>query len=264
MGAYYPSSSYIHELDARVKVVSIILILSLLFFTTSFYGYAILACFLLGLIFSAQLPLMLFNGIASLRFVLILTFLLSIFLTPGETILFHWRWLYVTSEGMQAGIILIVRVVLMILATTILTLTTTPFSLTHALEFLLSPLQKLRFPVAEGVLMINLALRFVPTIIEEKDRIMNSQKARGASFEAEGIFKKAKSIVPVLIPLIISSFKRAEDLAFAMEARCFKIGATRTNYQVMKMTRKDYKALLIMSVFFVSMIAFEILQRHIL
>jgi len=143
-------------------------------------------------------------------------------------------------------------------------MTTTAFSLTSTLEFLFSPLKKLRLPVAEGALMINLALRFIPTLIEEKDRIMNSQKARGASFEVDGILQKARSIIPVLIPLIISSFKRADDLALAMEARCFKIRGVRTNYRAMQMRREDYLALLVMVIFFVSILAFELGLKHIL
>jgi len=258
IGTYYPIASYIHKLDARVKVIAVVMVIVLLFFSSSFWSYGLIACFLLGLFLSARLPLRLLNGIRAMRFILILTFLFSVFWAQGDRVLFEWRWIYATAEGVHAGIVLIVRVVLMLLVTTILTLTTTPFSLTNALEFLLSPLQKLRLPVSEGALMINLALRFVPTIIDEKDRIINSQKARGASFEADGIFKKAVSMIPVLIPLIISSFKRADDLALAIEARCFKIGAPRSSYRIMQMTSKDYKALLIISLFFVSMIAFEI------
>jgi len=258
IGIYYPITTYIHELDARVKVVATVMITVLLFLTSSFWGYALITCFLLGLIISTHLPLKLLGGIRSLRFVLILTFFLSVFFTPGETVLFEWRWFYATAEGVHDGFVLIIRVVLMLITTTILTLTTTAFMLMSALEFLLLPLKKLRFPIAEGVLMINLALRFIPTITSEKDRIINSQKARGASFEADGLLKKAKNVIPVLLPLIISAFKRADDLALAMEARCLKIGTTRTNYKIMRMTKKDYKALLIMSIFLIIMIVFEI------
>ena len=264
IGSYYSLPTYIHEIDERVKVVASVMVTILLFLMSSLWGHMLVACFLLGLIFSARLPIRLLSGISSLRNVLVLTFLLSVFMTSGEIILFEWRWICVTIEGVHAGIVLIARVVLMLITTMILTSTTTAFALTRAVEFLLSPLKKLRFSIAQGALMINLALRFIPTITSEKDRIINSQKARGASFEADGILKKSKSIIPVIIPLIISAFKRADDLAFAMEARCFKIGEIRTNYQIMQMTKKDYKALLIMSIFFVGMIAFEILQKHIL
>jgi len=259
IGTYYPVATYLHILDARVKVVATTMVTILLFFTSSFWAYGLLACFLATLILTAKLPLRLLRTLSSLRYILIFTLFFSVFMTPGEQVLFGWSWLYATREGLMAGIILIIRVTLMIFVTTILTLTTPTIELTSAFEFLLSPLQKLRFPVAEGALMINLALRFIPTIMEENQRIMNSQKARGVSFEAEGLMGKVRSIIPVLIPLILSSFKRAEDLALAMEARNFKIGGKRTSYRMMRMTSKDYKILLVMLLFFLCMIGFEIM-----
>ena len=257
MGMYYPVVTYLHQLDARVKVVAMVMVMILLFFSSHFFSYALIACFVLGLAVSAGLPLRLFGGIRMLRIFLVLMFLLSVFGVPGEMILFEWRGIYATVEGAHAGLILVVRVVLMLGLTTTLTLTTPPFLLTHALEFLLSPLKKGRLPVAEGVLMINLALRFVPTVMDESNRMINAQKARGASFESEGILKRAKGMIPVLIPLILSSFKRADDLAAAMEARCFKIGSKRTSFYDMKMVKKDYVALLCIFLFFVAVIGLD-------
>jgi len=262
MGAYYPVATYLHQLDARVKIIATTMVIILLFFASSFWSYGFLASFLTVLILTAKLPFRLLRGMASLRFILIFTLFFSIFMTPGEEILFGVSWFYATGEGLMAGIVLIIRVSLMILVTTILTLTTTPFELTSAFHFLLAPLKKLRLPVAEGALMINLALRFVPTIIEENQRIMNSQKARGVSFEVGGVIQKVKNIISILIPLIISSFKRAEDLAFAMEARNFKIGEVRTNFRVMRMAHRDYIGLLIIGLFFLILLLFESIMNY--
>ena len=264
IGMYYPVATYLHQLDGRVKVITMMMVMTVLFFSSNFWIYGLIFSCLLGLIVHARLPLKGFNGIASLRFIFVLTFFLSVFLVPGERILFEWHWIYGTVEGLRIGLVLVIRIILMLFTTTILTMTTTPFQLTSALAFLLSPLQKMGLPVAEGTLMVNLALRFVPTLMEEKDRIINAQKARGANFEEGGILKKAKSIIPVLIPLIISSFKRADDLALAMEARCFKIGKSRTNYRRLKMTHKDYKILLVILLLMLMMMALEIRLRSFL
>lgn len=262
MGMYEPMTTYIHELDARVKVIATVLMMTLLFSSSSFLSYTLIACFLLGLTLSARLPLKQLGGLSAWRVILVLTFLLNMFLTPGETIWVTWRWIDVTVEGVQTGLLLVARIVLMVLTTTILTLTTKVLTLTSALAFLASPLKKLRFPVAEGVLIIHLALRFVPTLIEEKDRIISAQKARGASFEAGSILKKAYNMIPILIPLMIASLKRAEDLAHAMEARSYQIGALRTSFHEMKMTKKDYTTLLVIFLFFAGMVGLECFIRR--
>jgi len=257
IGMYYQAPTYLHKLDARVKVVAVVLITTLLFFVTTFWSYLLITSFLLGLILTAKLPLSL-GSVKSLSTVLLLTLILSTFSTPGTVVLWELGSLYATTAGLYAGMILIVRTVLMLMTTTILTMTTTAFTLTRAIEFLLAPLKKLRFPVAEGALLVNLALRFIPTIISEKDRIIKAQKACGASFEVDGILKKAKSLIAVLIPLTISAFKRADDLALAMQARAFKLGALRTSYQTMKMNYQDYQALIALCLFFIMTLGLEI------
>lgn len=264
IGMYYLVDTYLHQLDARVKVSATAIVMTLLFFLSNFWSFLLIFCSLLGVMIYARLPFRLFQGFRSLRFFLILTLLLSMFLVPGERILFEWRAIYATLEGVNVGLILVIRIILMLFTTTILTMTTTSIELTNALAYLFSPLQKLRLPVAESALMINLALRFVPTIMEEKDRIVDAQKARGVNFEATGISQKAKNLVPVIVPLILSSFKRADDLALAMEARCFKIERKRTSYRMMRMTRRDYITLLIMMLFFMAILAFEHKLMHII
>jgi len=264
IGMYYLVVTYLHELDARVKVLTTTIVMTLLFFLSSVWSFVLIFCCLIGVMIHARLPLKLFHGIRSLRLFLVFTMLLSMFLVPGEHILFEWQDIYVTLEGVAVGLILVIRIILMLFTTTILMMTTTSTELTSALAFWFSPLQKLRLPVAEGALMINLALRFVPTIMEEKDRIINAQKARGVSFEESSILKKVKSLIPVIVPLIISSFKRADDLALAMEARCFKIGRKRTSYRMMKMMPKDYLGLVIAAIFFIVILAFELFIQHIL
>ena len=263
IGTYYLVSTYLHELDARVKVLATTIVMTLLFFLSSFWSFLLIFCCIVGLFIHARLPLLL-NGIKSMRLFLVFTVILSMFLVPGESILFEWHGIYMTLEGLNVGLILVTRIILMLFTTTILMMTTTSIELTNAMAFLFSPLQKLRLPVAEAALMINLALRFVPTLMEEKDRIVNAQKARGVNFEEGSISDKAKNLIPVIIPLILSAFKRADDLALAMEARCFKIGRTRTSYRLMKMTAKDYVGLLIMLAFFIAILAFEYLVWHIL
>lgn len=259
LGAYYPSATYLHQLDARVKIIAAVMMTVLLFFASNFWTFGLLTCFLVILTLTAKLPLKFLQGLASLRMILILTLFFSIFMTPGEVILFRWAWFYATKEGLMTGIILIIRVALMIFATTVLTLTTTPLQLTSALESMLSPLKKIKLPIAEGALMVSLALRFVPTVLEESQRIVNSQKARGVTFEAGGLIKKIKGIISILIPLILSSFKRADDLSLALEARNFKIRKKRTHYRVMEMKRADYVGLLVMTAFSIAVLAINYL-----
>ncbi len=254
LGQYFPGESFIHKLDARVKIICVILYITWLFFVKSFAAYGILAAFVLLVTTVSKTPIKtLVKSVRPLLVIIIFTSAINIFYTAGTPI-FTLGFLKPTWEGLYAAAFMVSRIVLLIVGTSLLTYTTSPIMLTDAIERLLNPLKKLKAPVHELAMMMTIALRFIPTLIEETDKIMNAQKARGADFETGSLVKRASSLVPILVPLFVSSFRRADELAIAMECRCYHGGQGRTRLKVMKMGGRDFFALLFMGALFAAVL----------
>lgn len=244
IGQYFPGRSFIHLLDPRIKIVISFLFIVLIFFVKSFLGYAFVFLFLASIVAISQIPpKYVIKGLRPLLFIIILTFILNIFFTSGETVLFRLGFLVLTKEGLLQGVFMALRLIFLVSGTSLLTLTTSPIALTDGIESLLNPLKVIKFPAHELAMMMTIALRFIPTLLEETDKIMKAQMARGADFESGNILQRAKALVPLLVPLFISAFRRADELAMAMEARCYRGGDNRTRMKVLRVDRRDYIAL---------------------
>ncbi len=244
MGQYYPVDSPIHRLDPRMKLIATILFIVAVFLAKSFLGYFLLLGFLYLTARLARVPFrMLLRGLKPLRIILILTFLLNLFFTPGETVLLSFWVVRITREALFQALFYSLRLAFLVAGTSLLTLTTSPVSLSDGIELLLNPLKKIHFPVHELAMMMTIALRFIPTLLEETDKIMKAQMARGADFESGNLLARAKAMVPLLVPLFVSAFRRAGALAMAMESRCYHGGEGRTRLRVLKITRNDWLAL---------------------
>ncbi len=253
-GQYYPSSSFVHKSDPRVKLLGLIAYIVALFITKNFYGMA--ACFLVlvVVIIAARVPLgSVLRSVKAVIFLLIFTAVLNLFFHGGteENLLVHWGILKIYLEGVIFTVFFVFRLFFLVMGSALLTLTTTPVELTDGIESLLKPLKLIRFPVHELALIMSIALRFIPTLIDETNRIISAQKARGADFESGNIFKRIKAIVPILIPLLISAFRRAEELGDAMDARCYSGSKNRTKYKKLKLGWRD----LICALVFAALIA---------
>lgn len=255
IGQYFPGTSVIHRMDSRVKLLLDILYLVILFSSQTFTGLLVgilfmVVCYLLSHIklimilksIKPILPLMLFTGVLNILFI------------TGEEPLFKWWIISIYPEGIRTTLFILLRIPALIIGMSLLTYTTSPIMLTDAIERLLSPLKKVRFPVHELSMMMTIALRFIPTLVEETDKIMCAQKARGAELDTGGLMKKAKALVPVLIPLFVSAFKRANELATAMECRCYHGGEGRTRLRQLKTAPRDYVAIVIMLALFAGII----------
>jgi len=243
LGQFFPGTSPIHRLDPRIKLVLTVLIAILVFFVGTFVGYAILAGFILAVAVMSKLPLgYLFKGLKPLWLLVVFTFILNTLTTPGETVWWSWWVLQLTPDGLYRAIFFALRMLFLVFTTSLLTLTTSPIALTDAMEQLFKPLTIIRFPVHEMSMMMSLALHLIPILLEETDKIMKAQKARGADFESGNLFQRARSLVPLLVPLFLSAFRRAEDLAMAMEARCYRGGEGRTRMKVLRTNPKDWIA----------------------
>ena len=241
LGQFFPGDSLIHRLDPRTKLIALIFYIITLFTAGSWLSYGLVLLFLVTCIGISQVPLKAFvRGMKPLLLILVFTGLLNLFLTPGETVLLQWWKIVITLEGVTRAIFMMARILLLISGTFLLTYTTSPISLTDGLESLLGPLKKLRLPVHELSMMMCIALRFIPTLIEETDKIMSAQKARGADFESGSLMKRVKALVPILVPLFISAFRRADELATAMECRCYHGGEGRTKMKLLRYKRRDY------------------------
>ena len=251
IGQYYPASSPIHSLDPRLKLIYTFSFIALLFFITSALGYVAASGLVALSIKMSGVPFrFILRGLRAMLFLLMFTVMLNVLFIPGEDLVFRFGIISVYSEGLVRAAMMGVRLVLLLLCSSLLTLTTPPIELTAAIEFILTPLKKIRVPAAEIAMMMTIALRFIPTLIEEMDKIMKAQKARGADFETGGLIKKAKSLIPLLIPLFISAFRRADELAMAMEARCYRPDAPRTRMKVLRLARRDFVALAVICLFF--------------
>lgn len=243
LGQYFPGNTIIHRLDPRTKIIIVFLYIVALFKAESWISYGIVVAFsAVTMIVSKIKPKSIFSGLKPMLIIIVLTALLNAFYTDGTPVREGWP---ITIEGISRALQMILRIILLISGTFLLTYTTSPMELTDGLERLFNPLKKIRVPVHEMTMMMSMALRFIPILIEETDKIMSAQKARGADFETGGIVKRAKALIPILVPLFVSAFKRADDLAVAMESRCYHGGEGRTRMKVMKMTAKDYIAIVI-------------------
>lgn len=242
LGQYYQTESVIHRLDPRVKLVTTICFIISLFIVDNWIGYLIAILFLALVIRLSRVPVkFMVRGMKSILFLLIVAGCFNLFLTPGEVLVSFWK-LKITKEGIFLASFMVLRLILLIMGSSVMTLTTTPNQLTDGLEKLLGPLKHLRVPVHEIAMMMSIALRFIPILMEETDKIMKAQIARGADFESGNLIKKAKSLVPLLVPLFISAFRRANDLAMAMEARCYRGGEHRTKMKPLIYRKRDWCA----------------------
>lgn len=247
LGQYYPAASLMHRLDARIKIVLAVAFMVLAFLVNTWQGYGMIFLMLMTAIWLSKVPVrFVAKGLRPILFILIFTFVLNMFLTPGQTVWWHWWIFRLTREGVLFAVQMSVRLALLVAGTSMLTLTTAPLQLTDGLESLLRPLKVVRFPVHEMAMMMSIALRFIPTLAEEADRIRKAQAARGADFDTGSLFKRAASLIPLLVPLFVGAFRRAEELATAMEARCYHGGEGRTKLNVMHMGGRDYVALCVM------------------
>lgn len=252
IGQYYAAASYLHRLDARVKVVGTLVYIISLFCIDSFGGYIIATLFFSAMVLLSKVPFkFIIRGLKPILFMLVFTAALNLFWTSGQNILLQFGVIRITQEGVVKAVFMAYRFILLIIGSSLMTLTTTPNQLTDAIENLLHPLNKIKVPVHEIAMMMSIALRFIPILVEETDKIMKAQKARGADFESGNIFRRLKSMIPILIPLFVSASRRAGELALAMDARCYHGGEGRTKMKPLKYKACDFKAYLILAGYFV-------------
>ena len=242
LGQYFPGTSIIHQLDPRTKIMSTILFISSIFLAENYQAYSIVAIFVGIIIALAGIPLiMIVRSLKPLLFIILLTLLIHIFTTPGSVV-YVLGPLTVTQEGVRMGLLMTLRLVFLIIISSLLTFTTSPVALTDGIERLLKPFKKIGLPAHELAMMMTIALRFIPTLLEETDRIMKAQMARGADFTSGNLLRRARNMIPLLVPLFISAFRRADELATAMEARCYRGGDHRTRMKQLKITVQDWVA----------------------
>jgi len=241
LGQFFPGNSVIHNLDPRTKLVMLIVYIVALFVAKSYISYAVMLAFLIGSIAISKIPpKSIVRGMKPLVLILIFTGILNIFFTTGEKVLVSFWNITIYAEGLERAVFMVVRILMLISGTFLLTYTTSPIALTDGLESLLGPLKVIKVPVHELSMMMCIALRFIPTLIEETDKIMSAQKARGADFESGKLMERVKALIPILVPLFISAFRRADELATAMECRCYQGGDGRTKMKLLRYMRRDY------------------------
>ena len=249
LGQYYQTESAVHRLDPRVKLIATIVFIISLFLVDNFWGYLTAGLFLVFSIRLSHVPFkFMVKGMKAILFLLIFTVIFNLFLTPGQPLVSIWR-LTITREGLETAVKMAVRLSFLIIGSSVMTLTTTPNNLTDGMQSLMKPLRRLHVPVHEIPMMMPIALRFIPILLEETDKIMKAQMARGADFDSGNLIQKAKSLVPLLVPLFISAFRRASDLAMAMEARCYRGGEGRTKMKPLIYKRRDAIAFAVLFVY---------------
>ncbi len=243
LGQYFPGNSLAHRLDPRTKLILTVLYIVILFCAKGFVSYGVVALLLLtGVKVSGVAPRALVRGLKPILFIICFTAVLNLFYTPGEALASFWIFT-ITKEGLVTAFFMVLRITMLIMGTFLLTYTTSPIALTDGLETLLGPLKRVKVPVHELSMIMSIALRFIPTLIEETDKIMSAQKARGADFESGNLLQRARALVPILVPLFISAFRRADELAVAMECRCYHGGEGRTKLHVLHYQLRDYLVL---------------------
>ena len=239
IGQYVKGDSILHRLDPRTKIFGMLAIMVALFFVNNWIGLVYAAVVVFSVLFASQVPLKFYiRGVKPLRWILLFTAAIQIFLTPGE-IIWQWGILHITAEGVRLAIFMCVRLVLLVMTTSVLTLTTTPIVLTDAVENLLSPFKRIGVPAHELAMMMTIALRFIPLLADETEKIMAAQKARGAAFDEGGLMDRARALLPILVPLFLSAINRASELAMAMEARCYHGGEGRTRLHELHYENRD-------------------------
>ena len=239
LGQYFPGNSWVHRLDPRIKIIATLLFLIELFIVDNFIGFGIAAVCLGAVIAVSGVPVgYILRGLRPILMILIFTFALNIFMVNGR-VLWQWKFLHITAEGLELAVFMAIRLILLLMGSSMLTLCTRPLALTDGIERLLSPFKKIGLPAHDIAMMMTIALRFVPTLLEETNKIMSAQKARGADLESGGLMQRIKALIPILIPLFVSSFRRAYDLAMAMECRCYHGGEGRTKMKQLHMAARD-------------------------
>jgi len=245
LGQYFPGDTPVHRLDPRTKLILMITYITSLFMAKGFPAYGFLLAILITCLTISKIkPSAVLRGLRPVFIIIIITVFLNIFFIRGETVLFQYRAIVIYREGILTAVFMAARLMMLIISTFLLTYTTSPITLTDGLERMLGPLKKIKLPIHEFSMMMSIALRFIPTLIEETDKIMSAQKSRGADFETGGLIKRAKAILPLIIPLFISAFRRADELATAMESRCYHGGEGRTKMKVLKFAGRDFIAML--------------------
>lgn len=261
LGQYFPTDSPVHRLDPRAKLILLIMYIIAVFLVKELWVFGFVIAFMLFMTAMSRVPLSyVLKAIKPMKLLLPIMFLLNLLMIKTGDVLFSWKFITVTTGGLKQALFIVLRLIALVCGASILTLTTTPISLTEGLEKLLSPLKIVKFPAHELAMMMTIALRFIPTLLEEAEKIMKAQLARGADLESGNLIKRAKAMLPILIPLFVNSFRRAEELALAMESRCYHGGEGRTRLRVLKFGLRDLWAFLIMAAFLASVI---LMQRFI-
>ena len=264
IGQYYPADSVLHRLDPRVKLVGTLLFIVSLFLFDSLYGYVVVALYLITIIKLSKVPFpYIVRGMKAIVVLMLFTMIFNLFLTPGDPV-FQWNFISITDRGIRQASFMGIRLTFLILGSSLMTFTTTPNQLTDGLEKVMKPLNRIKVPVHEIAMMMSIALRFIPILLEETDKIMKAQMARGADFESGGLLKKAKSLIPLLVPLFVSAFRRANDLAMAMEARCYRGGDGRTKMKPLRYHGRDGVAYLILLLYLAAVITVGILENQLI
>ncbi len=243
LGQFFPGTSFIHRLDPRTKLILLVVYIIALFVAVSWISYGVMLAFLVLCIGVSRIPVKnILRGLKPMVVILVFTAVLNVFMTQGQTVWVHFWIITITKEGVIRGLFMVSRILMLVTGTFLLTYTTSPIALTDGLEKLLSPLKVIKLPVHELSMMMCIALRFIPTLIEETDKIMSAQKARGADLESGNLFQKVKALVPILVPLFVSAFRRADELATAMECRCYHGGEGRTKMKLLRYSLLDFIA----------------------
>lgn len=265
LGQYYPAESVIHKLDPRVKIFSTILYIVSLFLFHNIIGFVAVTVFLVLIIGLSRVPFsFMLKGVKAIWVLILITAFCNLFFTQGGDMLVEWKFIHITSLGLHNTVFFTIRLIYLVVGTSVMTLTTTPNKLTDGMEEGLKPLSKLGVPVHEIAMMMSIALRFIPILAEEADKIKKAQMARGANFEEGGLLQKAKALIPILVPLFVSAFRRANDLALAMEARCYRGGEGRTKMKPLKYVAADYRAYVFMLIYLAAVILLRIFTGRML
>lgn len=255
LGQYYPGESLVHKLDARIKIIATVAFIAAVFIVDNFYGFVIIMAALAAVIGISKVPLkFILRGLKPVFVIILFTFVLNLFMIRGE-VLWSLGFLHITKQGLHTAVFLAIRLIFLIIGSSMLTLTTRPISLTDGIEKLLNPLKRFKVPAHELAMMMTIALRFIPTLMEETDKIMKAQQARGADFESGNLMRRIKALIPILVPLFISAFRIASDLAMAMEARCYRGDHGRTRMNAMKIQKRDIAAVALTLVFLAATVA---------
>ena len=262
IGQYFPGNSVIHRMDPRFKILCTLLFIVTLFAGSSVWTLVIGGVFVVMMLALSRIPFgLIWKSVKPILPILVFTGLLNLIFVGDDNVLWEWKFIKITMGGIQTSVFMVVRIVLLIVGSSLLTYTTSPILLTDAIESLMSPLKKVRFPVHEMAMMMSIALRFIPTLIEETDKIMSAQKARGASLDNGGVMERIRALIPILVPLFVSAFRRAEELATAMECRCYRGGEGRTRLRQLCAKPRDYIGFAVSLLFMAASVTVNILLK---